>query len=252
MSKEAPFYLPRLNGYALDFIKYAAAFFMVIDHIDFMILGRSNLEMLLIGRATYPLFAYAAAMAILRAGPEKAGSYVLRLLILAVLVEPIADLTRDVEEANILFTLAAGGAFAAWLPQITPALRQAILTFALASMLLIPSATEYGMAGIVLPAVIIMTIKGYQSGWIWLLITLTALNMGNLWAEITKPDGLNETLHILMTLAVTILPFCVLQIAKGLPDTGRLMSKYFLHIFYPAHLVIICLIGLAIQHYTGG
>ena len=251
MSKEAPFYLPRLNGYALDFIKYAAAIFMVIDHIDYMLLDRTNLEMILIGRATYPLFAYAAAMAILRAGPEKAGSYVLRLLILAVLVEPIADLTRDVEEANILFTLAAGGAFAAWLPQINPALRQTILVFALASML-IPSATEYGMAGIMLPAVIIMTIKGYQSGWIWLLMTLTALNMGDLWAEITKPDGLNETLYILITLAVTVLPFCVLQIAKGLPDTGRLMSKYFLHIFYPAHLVIIFLIGLAINHYTGG
>ena len=65
-------FIPQVDGRALDAIKICAAVFMVIDHINTTLLASTRLEMFLIGRITFPLFCYALAASMLKAGPDKA------------------------------------------------------------------------------------------------------------------------------------------------------------------------------------
>ncbi len=221
---------------------------MVIDHINAILLNRGVYEMLLVGRATFPLFCYALAAAILRVGDEKAPRYGwrvygVRLMVLAIVTEPIARFSRDVTELNVLFTLALGAALAGFSTRMKD---WHIYACALIGIILhaLPSPIEGGALGVVLPTVILAALKG-RRGMVALLVFL--LFMLNIPEYPTMFQGFTPgmvALSILIFgLAVTLPSYLVLCIARLLPQDGRWLHKYALHIFYPGHLLLLWAIG---------
>lgn len=239
-----------LNGMALDFVKICAAVFMVVDHINSMMMGSQSLTMLLIGRGAYPLFALACAIAVLRKDPvsnrSAAWSYAISLLILAIISEPISQLTRDIAVLNILFTLAGGVLLAGYVLRAKLWQRQIIFTAALVLSPLV-YVSEFGMAGLCLPAALALAIAGKREGWGWSLLFLLLLNTGGFFSFLDI-GFTGAAFYALLTSfgAITALVTCSL-IARELPQTGRLLPRYALHVFYPAHLLILW----SLAHATG-
>lgn len=244
INNEKKMIIPQVDGRALDFIKIAAAVFMVVDHINAMLLHYVVPEMMMVGRATFPLFCYAVAIAVDKTENfdnvlEKYGR---RLLFLAFLVEPVSLLTRDIGAANVIFTLGLGAIFAAYSRQMKD--WHVYLCFVLAAAAMSVKAlsfVEFGMAGIALPAAILMIWRGRKAAWFFMLLLLATMNCAGYGEELNSLSDVRIVFTgiALMILAATSLPFIVLLFAKDLPQNGRLLSKYALHVFYPGHLLLL-------------
>lgn len=233
------------GGAGLDFIKICAAVFMVIDHIDHILFDYTVFEMYLIGRGTFPLFCFAAACAILRATPDQARGQCLKLLFLAVLVEPVSILTRGPLVAdmpvNVIFTLAAGTALCLVLPSLPRLARHGVFALGLASVLL-ENTVEFGLMGVMLVPALFMVLRGDKTALPWVFLFLATINAGNLWAGLAAEQAFNWKSPLLAALAATILPFVVLDIAREIKSQKRLLSRYALHVFYPGHLALLGLL----------
>ena len=162
----------RLSGAPLDFIKTAAAGFMVLDHFNTIILGRGDVWLFRFGRIAFPLFCLAVACHVVR-DQDRRGRSLSLLLVFAALTQPIYAWAFQSASGNVLFTLAAGGAIAAFLPSLRPLLRTAVLAAVLAACWLIPqfanTPSDYGVAGMVFPAAFVLMAIG---GWTYLPWTI--------------------------------------------------------------------------------
>lgn len=226
---------------------------MVIDHVNVLLAGHQYFLMTLIGRGTFPLFCYAVAAAILKivqrpgaVGEHKKAvrRYVLRLLLLALLTQPVYAWAVDPYVMNVIVTLALGAlftAYAAWRP-----FRHMVFLYgvALVSMLWIVP-VEFGLAGVMLPSAILLVRKGEARAWPFLVLLLLFINLGGL-REILH-DGLTTAewlMPLLNGVFAIALPWAVLDMARNMRQDGRLLSKYALHVFYPGHLLLLKLIAL--------
>lgn len=203
---------------------------MLCDHLNALWFHLSQPWMLLVGRATYPLFAYAVACALLRADAARAARYIVRLLVLAALVQPVYQLCADWPTANVIFTLAAGAAFAAVAERARPWHMYLLFAAGALSMFFLPNRLEFGLAGALLPAAILLALRGEKFSGLFLLLLLFALN------PLRHLVGLP-----LLGLAAAGLPLLVLGIARDLPQDGRWLPKYALHVFYPGHIFLLWL-----------
>lgn len=241
-------FIPQVDGRALDAIKICAAVFMVIDHINTTLLASTRLEMFLIGRITFPLFCYALAASMLKAGPDKAPRYALtryapRLLLFAVLTEPVVQFSRDIGMVgNVLFTLGLGAAIAGlsfrlknWHMYILCALAIALMYF--------PAPIEFSAAGVMLPAAFLMALRGEKGGTVCLVALLCAVNLGDFGATLGAMNPPLASFMVMVMLATILPPLLIIRSAAQWPQQGRLLPKYFLHVFYPLHIFLIGLYG---------
>lgn len=237
-------FIPQVDGRALDAIKICAALFMVIDHINSTLLDSTRPEMFLIGRATFPLFCYAIAVGLMKAGADKAPAYGLkryapRLLLFAVLTEPIAQFSRDIgPTANVLFTLALGAAVAGLTYKMRDWQIAALSVLAVALMYL-PTPIEFSSAGVMLPAAFLLTLRGRKLGMPCLLALLATINMGGFRELLADETAPVFAFMLLVALAAIVTPLYIIRNVAGLPQDGRYLPKYFLHIFYPLHILLI-------------
>jgi|AntRauTorcE11897_2_1112592.scaffolds.fasta_scaffold00112_36 hypothetical protein len=229
------------TGAALDFIKIMAAVLMVVDHWDDIVLDRAANHLMLIGRAVFPLFCYATATAILRAGEEKAVSYAAKILVLAIFVEPVSQLARGYDMANVLFTLGLGAAFIPFLIQRSHRMRMLIFVIGLATVFL-PSQWEFGILGVLLPGAMYLVLKGDLRYIPWLILVLAFVNFNDIemFLNVMSPTVL--AMMVMIASSTIFLPWFIILFAKSLTSTKRLTPKYFLHIFYPLHMILLALI----------
>lgn len=246
-------FIPQVDGRGLDFIKASAALFMVIDHINFVLLASAKPEMFMIGRITFPLFCYALAVALFKAGDDKGTDYALRryaprLFVFAVLTEPISRLCRDIGDSfNVMFTLALGAAIAGVSLRMKD-WQVALLCVAAAGLMYFPGWFEFSIAGALLPTAFLMALRGRRLAIPCLLLILATINAGDYGGLLGK---LTPQVVIFMTVTALfcIVPaFFLIRYAAGMPQTGRYLPKYFLHIFYPAHMIALWAIGRYILH----
>jgi hypothetical protein len=246
--------LPRCDGRALDFIKICAALFMVIDHIDEMWLHRSTMLLGLIGRATFPLFCYAIAMALFKIqngslSPEEkrktVRQYLTRLLVLAVASQPFYFFSLGEMQANVIFTLALGVIFADLSYRLKIWQTCAVCALAIFSMLWILP-LEFGLAGVMVPSAILLVMRGEKGAWIMLVLLLMLINAGGLLSAFTHHAPFIGWAHLaVIGFCCMLLPWAVLDAARFMRQTGRLLPKYALYVFYPGHLVILRLLAMA-------
>ncbi|MFH1159127.1 MAG: TraX family protein [Pseudomonadota bacterium] len=218
---------------------------MIVDHVNALWFDHKIFWMLLAGRGTFPLFCYAVAVAVLKTEGRFPARYVTRMFLFAVAAEPFYYFAFGTPDGNVIFTLAAGALAAAFVRRVRLWQMYALYIGAAASMLL-PFPVEFGLAGIMLPSAIVLALRGERSVLPFLILLLFSVNMGDFLNEIQK--GISPAAwraFFVIGVACVVLPAMALELAGNLRQTGRLLSKYALYVFYPAHLFLLKIIGLA-------
>ncbi|WP_375456410.1 TraX family protein [uncultured Methylobacterium sp.] len=226
-------------GAPLDAIKCAAALLMVGDHVDTILLDGHAVVLWRLGRIAFPLFCLVLALHLARGADP--GRYGLALLVLAVPTQAVyaAAFPYGTTEGSILFTLATGAALAAFLDRAGAMLRHltfaAGLTVVVAAPNLARTAVDFGLAGILLPPALLLTLRDPPVYVPWLAAVVVGLNWHG-W----HPRG--ETAWVsALTDAGTILvcvPLAALA-ASGLRGRRRFLPPYALQAFYPGHLAVL-------------
>ncbi len=241
-------FLPLLDGRALDFIKIAAVIFMVIDHINHVWYKSEIIEMGMVGRTTFPLFCYAVAISVMRGGAEKIPHYMSRLILFGLISQPITTLAwDDMSIVNVLFTLAFG-ALVCGLTYKLKDWQMYLLHIGGALCMLAKMPIEFGMAGVMLPSAFLMVLQGKKGALPTLLLLLMLINMSGIYEGIgialEKGSFSLFSFPLMLGVCATLFPWMTLEAGKYFKQDGRYLSKYFLHVFYPAHLFIIWALGL--------
>jgi len=234
-----------ISGKALDFIKIMAALYMIIDHINTVILMPFDLfddNLMYIGRGSFPLFCFATACAMHRCKSSKAGEYAIQLLILALITHPIAYHAHNYAAGNVLFTLAAGAAFCRFYPHFNRFFQTLICLWAIYSAF-IPVPIEFGFAGVMMPALMLLFIQGDKISGFWLFIMIYFSNAsGSMDVAFAYPEAfMIKTFYIFIF--ATLIPFFTLKVAQALPKDGRYLHRYALQVFYPGHLLLFAIIA---------
>lgn len=238
-----PVLLPTLHGRALDALKILAAALMVVDHVDAFILGRENPWLFILGRIVFPLFAYATAAAILRKAHLK--KYAIILGIVAFAAQPIYMAATGGYALNVVFTLLLGAFFAYYTAVFSDRVLGILFVIA-AALMYFPQLNEFGTAGIVLPAALMLVMQGRPAILPFLLLLLSVINLSSFGDILHAPenDALDSLLDMVFLMAQGLIncalaPYLLIKIAGWLPQNGRLLPKYFLHVFYPLHIIVI-------------
>ena len=222
-----------VTGAALDTLKMIAAFLMVVDHYNTVVLGGAVVEMFFAGRVVFPLFCYAAACAVLRAGLHRANDLAIRLLILALLVAPVtqAVFSLGTPQLNVLFTLAASMALIPWMDKASSYVRA---TAFVAAILLsyLPNQWEFGFPGILLPSAIYLFMT--RGGWnfIWVFLMAFAINFSGAGDILSNISPTLWTKFLPAPFFSILVPVGLIYICASIPGQQRLLGKYFLHVKY--------------------
>lgn len=227
-----------VSGAALDAIKLVAALAMLLDHVNYVFLGSASTVMGLFGRASFPLFCYATATALVR--DVRIKRYAIMLLVLAIPSQIAFYFALEKLYANVLFTLLAGVFMSLWLEKQSAGMRG--FMFALAALLTFtPNFIDFGITGIFIPAAMYLALKGDKKAYGWLGVLLFVVN-------ITPGDDFGALTYwaaiLIIGLATVFIPWICVRLARRITSPDRAIPKYFLHVFYPAHLAVIALIRL--------
>jgi hypothetical protein len=227
---------------ALDAIKICAAIFMVIATAGQAWGGDDSGFSASFGIAAFILFCFAQAMAMLRHDPLKAPRYAvmkygMRIFVIALLVEPISLFTRDIAVPNVLFALTLASVFSGFCRKLKP-----LECYAAAVFLLLAATAkapfEAGLAGVALPAMILLSVKGERPASLFAALAVVMVALGGRLLDTTAAPAEYAQCVIQAVVAVA-LSLLVLQLARFAPHTGRLLPKYALHAFYPLQLLAI-------------
>jgi len=243
------------DGYALDFIKFAAALFMVNDHINAIWLHHSHMVMLLLGRTTFPLFCYAVAVAVWKidkaaptpeARAAKVKRYFSRMMVLALLTQLVYPFSiGDYETVNVIFTLALGALFAEQALRLRPAVMYALFLASVIAMLWVQP-LEFGLAGVMAPAAMLMAMRGDKKALCFTILLLLFVNAGGILEGFTRQiPAAAWAVYALTGVFSVVMPWFVLEMAAQLRGEGRFLPKYALHVFYPGHMLALRLLGMA-------
>lgn len=234
-----------MSGRGLDVVKIVAALCMLVDHSGY-ILHVGGLASYLIGRVAFPLFCFAAAAAIVRLRDDTAHLYrqAVLLLLFALITEPVSQITRaGYEVINVLFTLALAMAVAPVMLKLPAWGRAAIYVLAIAAFAF-PNAWEFGFVGMMLPVAFALALMGRKLDMVMAAVLAGMVNFGG-YAGIDVVHG-----HLAMAAVIfaTLVPLAVLYAINAYylqrPHAGRILSRYALHVFYPAHMLVLWLIAV--------
>lgn len=225
-----------LSGAPLDCIKLAAATAMTFSHVNRILFHAEYPAFWYVGRLAFPLFAFAIAVHLAR-GAE-ARPYVQRLLLIAVISQPIYAVAFGVYSANVIFTLAAGAALAPLICAQRPLARHVAFAFAVA-MILTPwlrarSGLDYGLAGVLLPAALIVCFEAKIAYALWIALIIVGVSLYPI-APFSAIVG--------AVVASTLGCAAVIALSMVFRGRKRFLPTYALYVFYPAHLAALFVIG---------
>ena len=226
-----------IDGAPLDFIKLLAAIAMVAVHTDVMILGDSYLVLWGISRISFPLFCIAVAINLSREKP--APHYLLMLLLLAVATQPIyAIAIPGIQSANVLFTLAIGAAIAVAMQERHLAIQHIVFAIGVSLIFALPlvatAGFEFGLAGMLLPAAILLVLKGWRVHSVWLIALILGLN----WSGESQFGYWNSD-AIIDAVFAGVGSLLVSLAAVTLRGRPRFLPRYFFHALYPGHFAAL-------------
>ncbi len=210
------------------FLKIAAMFTMLCDHIGFILVPVNRFPEIyytlrIIGRIAFPLFCFMLVEGFIHTHSRK--NYIIRLALFAVISEIPFDLfscgsTSDWGSQNVMWTLLIGFIVLCGLEKFEEQyLSKLVIVFA-GGLVAYFMHTDYSMFGVFLIA--ILYICRYNNKIRIALLGIMVLMQGRIEA-----------------FAALSIPF----IMKYDPDKNDIhLPKYFFYVFYPAHLFILYLI----------
>jgi hypothetical protein len=223
------------TGAPLDLIKVAAALSMVVDHTSKILFGFKSTTCWYIGRAAFPLFVFAIAVHLLR-GAEP-WRYMQRLALLAVVSQPTYAIAFGTTEPDTVFTLAICVAVAALAYSQSALVRHLALAATIAAIfapqLQARTGLDFGLAGIALPAALVLALGAGRGYWAWLALVLLGLSI--------YPRTLFiYDLAALLSAAVGGSAIVILSLAcRG---RQRFLPRFAFYAFYPGHLLVLALL----------
>jgi hypothetical protein len=224
-----------LAGAPLDLIKLVAAAAMVVDHTNKSLFDGKLIYGWYIGRAALPLFMLAIAIHITRG--IRPYPYIERLMILAVASQLFYTAAIPGSEPNAVFTLAAGSAVAVALAPRTLWLQHGVF---IAGMIVVfvpalrPHAgLDYGIAGTLFPAVLLLAITAPRSHLIWLPPYAFALNYFH---------NAHFEDDVIAFLVITAGGGAIVLLSLLWRGRERFLPRYAFYAFYPGHLLLLALI----------
>lgn len=207
-----------------------AAMSMIIDHIGLLFFPDVEL-FFVIGRLSFPLFAWGIAKGVLLTSNFK--MYVLRLLILGIISQLPYSLLFDNGHLNICFTLLAGLLFIKVIKEdISLWLKIPVAIALLLISIILP--LEYGIYGVL--TILIFHLVGNKGFNVFLLqggLTLAAIIIYRY-----------NPLQLLSVIASLILMF--------FPEDDINISKTIKYSFYPGHIIVLLIITNYIPNVVGG
>jgi TraX protein len=226
------------TGAPLDLIKVVAAVSMCLDHVNIIFLGHQANMLWTLGRLAFPLFSFALACNIHRGASVP--KYLATLLLLGIISQPIYASTIGSNDANILITLAAGVAAATILVGCSAAVQHIFFAVGVAVIftpfLRSRAGMDFGLAGMLFPAALFLTMQGMKWHALWVALLLIGLNWHypDPWQFAPISTGLLAAAGTALTLAL----------ASLLQNHPRFLPRYALHLFYPGHLLVLGLIHI--------
>ncbi len=205
-----------LSRQSSEWLKIIGIVTMVIDHIGH-IFYPDVLLLRIIGRLTFPIFAYQLAVGMDRSSNR--GNYLFRLLLFAMIAQIPYTLAIGVQQANILFTLLLAGLFIlsgkTWVKLLT-----LLLPF------LVP--IDYGFMGMVLVLAFYYTInRKWSYAIIYPLFAMIGLTIQmSFWIQ----------LFSILTLAI------IYTLTRWENIKAIRIPKYYFYVFYPGHLLLLWII----------
>lgn len=190
-----------------------AALLMVIDHVG-AIFFPGDMGFRLIGRLSFPLFAYGIAQGV--AYTSNFPKYLFRILLAAVVSQPIYWLAFYSTNLNPLFTLALG-ALVLWL-------------------------SRRGQKEQILAMILLLLSVGLKSSYSWYgVATIYLYGFYYCAREISFYGQLALQIIYGFTTGAWIQSFsiCAFPFAGRIWKNQILLPQYFLYIFYPLHLLIL-------------
>jgi len=228
-----------LDGAPLDFVKLVAAILMAADHVNSILLDHAALGLWFLGRPVFPLFCFVLACNLRRG--SKISAYAQTLLLFAVGTQPIYGAAFGSDEGNVLMTLALGAITAAALRSRGVVVQHAVFAAGGAAILTpwlrARSGVDFGIAGILFPAALLLCMDGRRSHLIWLVVSLVALN----WFPVPYP---RETW--IAAVCAGFGSVAIVTLARTLKRRPRFLPRYALHLFYPGHLLVLMALRAAI------
>jgi len=224
-----------LTGAPLDLIKLVAATAMVVDHTNKSLFDKKLAYGWYVGRAALPLFMLAIAIHIARG--IRPYPYIERLIVLAVASQVFYTAAIPSSEPDAVFTLAAGSAVAVALAPRTLWLQHGVF---IAGMIVVfvpalhPHAgLDYGIAGTLFPAVLLLAMMAPRSHLVWLLPYAYAHNYFH--------DGQFKD-DVIAFLVITAGGGAIVLLSLLCRGHERFLPRYAFYAFYPGHLLLLALI----------
>jgi len=228
-----------LRDASLDSLKLLAMVLMVVDHINLVCFEDAVSWMFYLGRGSFPLFAFVMACHLYRDTPLV--KYVPRLVVFALVSQPVFVVAFQENTLNILFTLALGAVVASWVVG-QPPWRLHVLCWLALSSIFFEDAIDFDLVGIMLPALLVSAMKGERFAQLWSAIMLLLLNLdvGDVIRLGDERIALQElSLDPVLTVASTALvPWVSYTLCRHAPG-GRFVPRYALYWFYPGHLLLL-------------
>lgn len=246
--------LPTLESGSIEYLKWMAALFMLLDHFNAVIFAGGLAWMNGMGRMAFPLFAFIFALNLARYDGlwDKWVANSWKLLLAGVAAMPAFIFMRETAlqydswyPLNIMFTFFfAGTLLAAWqrlrhlrqarrqgMPHGSRKYRLALSTLAMLSALVVMFSTEYEDAGLLMILASFAFMRGRTSLlFVSLAIAYLIFWQGMAWWVLGAP----------MLVALVMLA----QSRWGDLPVPRV--RHFFYIFYPAHLWVLMLLKLAL------
>lgn len=231
-----------LTGASLDMLKLLAIALMITDHVNEVVFKESVRWMYYLGRGAFPLFAFSMACHLLR--KPKLENYLHRLVLFALLSQPVYMLAFQQNSLNILFTLVLGAIVGVWLLRQSEWWRHALCVLSISSFFF-KDPMDFDIAGVLLPGMLACAFAGYRFAWAWTLVLVFLLNMSlGDFAGIEEEElavSLELSMHqVLSMLATYIVPLTVYLVCRMISGK-RFLVWYLLYLVYPGHLLALTL-----------
>ncbi len=236
-----------------SFLKLIAIATMLVDHLGAIVFPQYKI-MREIGRIAFPIFAYCIAVGCIRT--RNIGKYALRVLVMAVLVQPLYATTMNHQtrmafdwahnfyrldlifrhyywnmNLAIHFTLFMG-ILLIWTLQDRKYIATAIV---FAACWYLQDSLDYGMYGIYLILLFWALIDRPLASLVWVAAYMTWYGLPTLRLKLWPADNVRVYVQIyaLMALPLIYIPM----------NTKIKLNKWVFYLFYPAHLAAIYLIS---------
>ena len=218
----------------LELAKWIAIVTMTIDHFGKIVEPSLYVETNMIGRLTYPLFAWIIGMR-LATHPERSKGYLVNLLSWALVSQPVYVLVgKHWTDPNIFFTLALGVAAFRGVEMFAEGSRTtgAVLFLSCGALALL---VDYGIAGVLLIPLVAELAKRNPEWGAWIVGPLGVLSNLTFLPPYVGPGALYAMLG--SAAAVGCLRF-----RFALPRWG----KQFFYGYYPGHLLVLYLVWFSL------